>query len=255
MAQPAPLPKGDYVLGTQDVEVERLGLQHLVWRPRASDAWRRAGFTVGQHLLDVGCGPGYAALDLAAIVGASGKSHRDRSLTEVSRSPQGTPRQAIGAQRRDDRGGPRPGCAPQARRRRRVVSLGVRVSHASARFVESDPWRAQARRTLVVHEYFNYSSWSLSPRQPGLAEFVQLVISSWRKSGGEPDIGPRADVVAAAGRIRYQGAPSDRRRDRPARFHLAVAEHVRGCRTGAFDGARVLAASSGAGDPGDVQTR
>ena len=43
--------------------------------------------------------------------------------------------------------------------------------------------------TLVVHEYFNYSSWSLSPRQPGLAEFVQLVISSWRKSGGEPDIG------------------------------------------------------------------
>jgi ubiquinone/menaquinone biosynthesis C-methylase UbiE len=59
----------DYLLGTHDEEVERLGLQHRVWRPRASDAWRRAGFTTGQTLLDVGCGPGWATLDLAEIVG------------------------------------------------------------------------------------------------------------------------------------------------------------------------------------------
>jgi len=63
----------DYVLGTRDDEIARLGLQHRVWRPRALDAWRRAGFSVGQTLLDVGCGPGFAALDLAEIVGPSGK--------------------------------------------------------------------------------------------------------------------------------------------------------------------------------------
>src|SRR5439155_774220 len=51
----------------------RLGLQHRVWRPRATDAWRRAGFTVGHTLIDLGCGPGYAALDLAEIVGATGR--------------------------------------------------------------------------------------------------------------------------------------------------------------------------------------
>jgi ubiquinone/menaquinone biosynthesis C-methylase UbiE len=80
MTQARPLEKGDYVLGAEDAEVRRLGLQHLVWRPRASDAWRRGGFTVGQHLLDVGCGPGHATLDLAAIVGTSGKvSAIDRS--------------------------------------------------------------------------------------------------------------------------------------------------------------------------------
>jgi hypothetical protein len=45
---------GDYVLGTRDEEVERLGLQHRVWRPRMLDGWRRAGFTVGQTILDVG---------------------------------------------------------------------------------------------------------------------------------------------------------------------------------------------------------
>ena len=64
---------GDYVLGTGDEEVERLGLQHIVWRSRAQDAWQRAGFTVGQTLLDVGCGPGHASADLAQLVGPQGR--------------------------------------------------------------------------------------------------------------------------------------------------------------------------------------
>lgn len=58
-------PEGDYILGTEEDEVQRLGLQHLVWRPRVTDAWRRAGFTVGQHIADIGCGPGYATWRLA----------------------------------------------------------------------------------------------------------------------------------------------------------------------------------------------
>src|SRR5258706_9610034 len=66
-------PERDYVLGTHDQEVERLALQHRVWRPRALDAWRRAGFTVDQTLLDIGCGPGNASLDLAEIVGPGGR--------------------------------------------------------------------------------------------------------------------------------------------------------------------------------------
>src|SRR5258705_13430646 len=63
----------DYILGTHDEEIERLALQNRVWRPRAADAWRRAGFTVGQTLLDIGCGPGHASVDLAEIVGPSGR--------------------------------------------------------------------------------------------------------------------------------------------------------------------------------------
>src|ERR1700723_1325031 len=60
---------GDYVLGTHDEEIARLGVQHAVWRPRALDAWRRAGLSRGQRVIDFGCGPGYARLDLADVVG------------------------------------------------------------------------------------------------------------------------------------------------------------------------------------------
>src|SRR4029077_4563553 len=63
----------DYVLGTHDEEVARLGLQHRVWRPSTTDCWRRAGITAGSRVIDVGAGPGYATVDLAEIVGARGE--------------------------------------------------------------------------------------------------------------------------------------------------------------------------------------
>ena len=33
----------DYVLGTHDDEIQRLGLQHRVWRSRMLDAWAAVG--------------------------------------------------------------------------------------------------------------------------------------------------------------------------------------------------------------------
>ena len=47
----------DYVLGTGDAEIERLGLQHRVWRPHMLDAFARAGIRPGLTMLDVGAGP------------------------------------------------------------------------------------------------------------------------------------------------------------------------------------------------------
>jgi fibrillarin-like rRNA methylase len=62
-----------YVIGTHDAEIEWLGEQHRVWRGSVLDLWRQGGITSGQTVLDVGAGPGYAALDLAEIVGAGRK--------------------------------------------------------------------------------------------------------------------------------------------------------------------------------------
>src|SRR3954469_12686681 len=64
---------GDYVLGTRDDEVERLGLQHRVWRGRVLEAFRRARIRSGQTVIDVGAGPGFVTADLASLVGPAGK--------------------------------------------------------------------------------------------------------------------------------------------------------------------------------------
>lgn len=62
----------EYVLGTDDDELWRLGYQAQLWRAQAYSLWERAGFTRGMRLLDLGAGPGFTTLDLAQLVTPSG---------------------------------------------------------------------------------------------------------------------------------------------------------------------------------------
>jgi SAM-dependent methyltransferase len=178
----------DYILGTGDVELERLGLQHRVWRPYALDAWRRAGFTIGHTLVDVGCGPGYAALDLAGIVGPGGR------VIAVDRS-----RRFLDALEAE--------CRRHGLRNVRTIELDL-ADAALPELAADGAWCrwvlcfvprpretlvavARSLRSggvLVVHEYFDYGTWRLAPRCPELEEFVALVMATWRAAGGEPDI-------------------------------------------------------------------
>jgi len=58
----------DYILGTHEEEISRLGLQHDVWRPVVLDCWKRAGITAGKRVLDIGAATGNAAIDLPEII-------------------------------------------------------------------------------------------------------------------------------------------------------------------------------------------
>lgn len=180
--------QGDYVLGTEDAELARLGLQHAVWRPRASDAWRRAGFTAGQHLADIGCGPGFATFDLNDVVGRSGR------ITALDRSPRFLEHLRECASR-------------DGRANIEVVELDldsvafpdIRVDGAWCRWVFAFVTKPRnllrsIRRmmapggAIVIHEYFDYATMRLIPAEPAFEEFVETVKKSWREAGGEPDI-------------------------------------------------------------------
>lgn len=178
----------DYVLGTHDEEIERLGLQHRVWRPRALDAWRRAGFTVGQTLLDVGCGPGYATLDLAEIVGAEGRvvgvdrSHRFLAALDAMRRQRGI--ENVATHELDLADAPLPQIAADGAWCRWVLCFVPRPRELLSRI--HNALRPGAR--FVSHEYFHYTTWRLAPRCLPHEEFVETVVRSWRATGGEPDI-------------------------------------------------------------------
>jgi SAM-dependent methyltransferase len=153
------------------------------------DAWARAGINVGQTVLDVGSGPGYASVDLAEIVGAEGK------VVAIERSRRFLDSLAARLDRRQ---------------LHNVETLEADVTGESfgeafadaawCRWVLSflsEPRRAIANiaRALkpggvaVFHEYADYGAWQMMPPNPEVDRFRTLVMQSWRDAGGEPDAG------------------------------------------------------------------
>lgn len=179
----------DYVLGTHDDEVERLGVQHSVWRPRANDAWQRACFTSGQTIVDVGCGPGYATLDLSELVGPTGRvvavdrSRRFLDVLEAKRVAREIDNITLVESDLDEATFPS-GAADGAWCRwvlafvPRPRQLLERIAHGLKR-----------GGAFVSHEYFDYGLWRSLPHSALFEEFVSATISNWRRSGGEPNVG------------------------------------------------------------------
>jgi ubiquinone/menaquinone biosynthesis C-methylase UbiE len=179
----------EYVLGTHDEEIARLGLQHRVWRPRALAAWRSAGFRTGQMFIDLGCGPGYATLDLAEIAGPAGRvvavdrSQRFLNTLRTAGAARGLDNIEIFESDLDE--GELPAVAADGIWVRWVFAFVKRPADLLARATKL----LKPGGKIVVHEYFDYSTWRFAPRSDVFEAFVMTVMKSWRASGGEPDIG------------------------------------------------------------------
>jgi len=180
----------DYILGTHDEELERLGLQHRVWRPHVLECWARAGITVGKRVLDVGAGPGYATMDLAEIVGPTG------GVTAVERS-----HNFIIAMQ-------------EAIKVRGLTNVNIHeldlmldelprsdFDFSWCRWVAAftnDPalllrklnGALRPGGTAIFHEYGHYDTWRFYPSFSSHDKFRSHVIQTWRESGGEPDAAP-----------------------------------------------------------------
>lgn len=176
---------GDYVLGTRDDEVERLGVQARVWRPRVLDAFRRARFGRGQTILDVGAGPGFVTADLADIVGPSGKVvalERSPHFAAVLRARALANVEVVEIDVNDRGFGDEVADGSWCRWLLAFVANPPRtIGHIAAAL--------RPGATAVFHEYADYEAWRTFPPSPDHERFRELVVKSWRDSGGEPDIG------------------------------------------------------------------
>ncbi|NWG54931.1 MAG: methyltransferase domain-containing protein [Hydrogenophilaceae bacterium] len=186
MSERAP-PAGDYALGINDVEIERLGLQHRVWRARMLDLWRAAGLRQGLSALDIGCGPGWASVDLAELVGPGGR------VIAVDRAPRFLAHaRALKAERRlgwldvreGDVSAPLPVDAPVDFAWCRWVLAFVADRAAALGAIAA---AVKPGGVVAIQEYLDYDAWSLIPRDAAFQRFVNAVSAHWRAEGGEPD--------------------------------------------------------------------
>lgn len=190
----------EYVLGTGDDELQRLGLQHRLWADAAHAAWKRAGIAPGSRVLDVGAGPGYATFDLAELVQTHGRvlavdesnafvTHvraraKARELSQISAAVGDVQElaTAIGSESAFDMAYARWVLCFVARPEA-VVSGVASALKPGGRF--------------VVHDYFNYEAMTSAPRRESYAKIVAATARSWRARGGDPDVMGRMPRILA----------------------------------------------------------
>jgi SAM-dependent methyltransferase len=188
----------DYVLGTHDEELARLGLQHRVWRPVVLDCWQKAGITVGKRVLDVGAGPGYATVDLAEIVGPTGEvvalersKNFIRAMKEASRARW---LENVSIHELDLMGDELPEGDYDFAWCRWVVSFVSDPALLIKKLGDVMPKGSIA----IFHEYGHYETWHFLPRLTNQERFREHVIETWRQSGGEPDGAAKLPALLSA---------------------------------------------------------
>ena len=189
-----------YLLGTDSEERQRLETQHRLWAEWARDLWDRAGFGRGHHLLDLGCGPGFAALELADRVGAEGQVLAvDESARFIEALGQEAARREL---------------SQLAARVERVETLRLEPGSLDGAFarwlfcflpeplpiIERVVSGLRPGGRLVVWDYLNYRATALHPRSPAFERVLAAVDESWRRTGGDLNVGERLPgLIAGAG--------------------------------------------------------
>ncbi|MGI9550007.1 MAG: methyltransferase domain-containing protein [Aurantibacter sp.] len=177
-----------YILGTDEEELFRLGLQHQVWAEEAQHGWRLANFKSGQTLLDLGCGPGYCTKELAFVVGRKGKVIGiDKSVGFIEFLKQVAQKYNLNIE------------AVASDFDQMVLepkSLdGMYCRWALAWIpnpseVLSKVYKAlKPNGKMVIQEYYDWSTLQTEPRKEALAKGIAMALKSFKDTDNEIDIG------------------------------------------------------------------
>lgn len=193
----------EYVLGTNEAELQRLGFQHRLWFVPAHRLWERAKLSPGMSVLDVGCGPGFASMDMAQIV-----THRGR-VVGVDESPpyiEFAKEQSIGRKQ------------PQASFHvgdvthidQVLTEQGVEPGSFDVAYIRwvmcfvDDPSTTinsiakmlKPGGKLLIQDYFNYDSMRVAPPSEAFETVIAAIAKSWVEHGGDTDIMGRLPRIA-----------------------------------------------------------
>lgn len=185
----------EYLLRTTDAELVRLGLQHRLWSALANACWERAGFRPGQTLLDVGCGPGYTALDLAQLASTSGRviaiDIAERFIAHLTRACDVLGITTVEALVQNVQAIDLPGESVDGAYARWTLCF---VDDAEA-VVQGVARVLRPGGRFAVQDYSNYRT--LGQYLDIIQPVVERIEDVWRRRGGDPDVGKRVPAMMA----------------------------------------------------------
>ena len=188
----------EYVLGTRDAELMRLGLQHRLWSEQTFACWNRCGIRPGSVVLDVGSGPGYTAFDLIPLVGPSGRviavDESERFIEYVSSRAVTLGVENLETSVQDVQSLRVPAASVDAAYARWVLCFVPRPEDVVSGVAKA----LKPGGVLAVQDYINWAALTLSPRSEAFLRVMPSVGKSWSMHGGDPQIGQRLPAMMAA---------------------------------------------------------
>lgn len=183
--------KSEYVLGTDQTELQRLKLQHDLWRDHLIRLWDKANFKSGQSVLELGCGPGFTTEDLAkhlqyrSEVAAVDISNnfldylKNKNISKVT-----THKSFI-----EDLNLPKKDYDAAFCR-----WLMIFIPDIEKAIIQISK-HLKPKAIFAIQEYISYDSFSIAPDAPIMKKVVDAIFKSWMDQGGFPNQGRRLPMV------------------------------------------------------------
>jgi ubiquinone/menaquinone biosynthesis C-methylase UbiE len=181
----------EYILGTDKRELDRLGFQHKVWSEEAFNLWRRAGIGMGQKVLDLGCGPGFATWDLAQMVGAPGSVYgvdmSEGYIAYANHILKGAGFSNVDLHQSDFDQMSLPSNAFDAAYSRWIFSWLENPRPTAEKVVAS----LKPGGHFLLQEYVHWGTFSVNPEKKNVRTVIEACRESWRVMPSEIDVGPQ----------------------------------------------------------------
>ena len=183
-----------YILGADDEELFRLGIQHQVWAEEAQQGWRLANFRAGQTLLDLGCGPGYCTKELAFIAGKEGKVIGiDKSADYIAFLNKVAAKYNLNIE------GIHTNFDTMVLEPSSLDGMYCRWALAwipnPEEILKKVVAALKPNGKMVLHEYYDWSTLQTEPKKEALAKGIAVALKSFKDTENEIDIGRHLPTI------------------------------------------------------------
>lgn len=183
--------ESDYILGTDQTELQRLKLQHDLWKDHLVRLWDKSNLQQAHSVLELGCGPGFTTEDLSKYL-----NHKSK-ITAVDIS----------------------GSFLSYLDSRKIPGVKTHNSFIEKLSLDKKDFDFAFCRWLMIfvpdinkavhqihqhlkpgaifalQEYISYDSFSIAPDAPIMKKVVDAIFKSWMDQGGFPNQGRRLPMV------------------------------------------------------------
>jgi ubiquinone/menaquinone biosynthesis C-methylase UbiE len=180
-----------YILGTDQVELDRLKLQHDLWKDHLIRLWKKSNIQPGQKILELGCGPGYTTEELSEF------TNQKSDITAVDISENFI--RYLNSKK-----------IPKIKTELSFIeSLNLPEKNFDVAFcrwlmifvpdieiaIRKIAEHLKPKATFALQEYISYDSFSLAPDQPIMKKIIDAIFKSWMDQGGFPNQGRRLPMA------------------------------------------------------------